>query len=74
MSERGFSQGDRVSWNTSQGRASGRVERRVTHPMHIDGRHIAASPENPQYIVKSDSSGRIATHKPGALTHRGRHG
>jgi DUF2945 family protein len=28
---------------------------------------VAASKDNPQYIVKSDKSGREAAHKPGEL-------
>jgi hypothetical protein len=59
--------GDRVSWNTSQGRTHGRVERRLTTPVKIKGHEVSASPDNPEYLVRSDRSGAEAAHKPEAL-------
>ena len=38
--------------------------------MQINGHKVAASPENPEYVVRSDKSGAIAAHKPEALTKR----
>ena len=63
-----FSKGDKVSWNTSQGETRGEVVRKVTSEAHIKGHKVAARPDNPEYIVKSDESGDVAAHKPGALT------
>ena len=62
-----FKQGDRVSWNTSQGKTTGKVVRRLTEPTDIKGHHVAASEDNPEYLVESDSSGEQAAHKPDAL-------
>ena len=59
--------GDRVEWNTSQGKTRGTVERRLTEPMEIQGHHVAASEENPEYLVKSEKSGKEAAHKPESL-------
>lgn len=64
-----FNQGDRVQWNTSQGPTTGKVIRRLTEPTEIEGHHVAASPDNPQYLVESDESGARAAHKPDALKH-----
>jgi hypothetical protein len=49
--------GDKVSWETSRGRTEGKVVRKVTSPMKIKGHKVAASPENPEYLVESSKSG-----------------
>ncbi len=33
----------------------------------IKTHHVAASPENPEYLVESDKTGTTAAHKPDAL-------
>lgn len=59
--------GDRVSWNSSGGRSTGKVVKEQTSPTHIKGHKVAASPDNPEFIVKSEKSGKTAAHKPEAL-------
>jgi len=59
--------GDRVEWKTSQGKTTGRVEKRLTSATKIKGHKVAASDENPEYLVKSEKSGKRAAHKPGSL-------
>lgn len=59
--------GDHVSWKSSQGTVEGKVEKKVTKPMEIKGHHVAASAENPEYLVKSDKTGAEAAHKASAL-------
>lgn len=59
--------GDQVEWNTSQGRTTGTVKKKLTAPTDIKGHHVAASPANPEYLVQSDKSGGQAAHKPQAL-------
>ncbi len=56
--------GDHVEWNTSQGKTEGTVEKKLTSPMEIKGHHVAASDDNPEYLVKSGKSGKEAAHKP----------
>ncbi len=63
-----FKAGDKVSWNTSQGRTHGEVVRKLTAEMHIKGHKVAATNDEPQYLVRSTSSGEEAAHKPDALT------
>jgi hypothetical protein len=58
--------GDKVEWDSSGGHSVGKVVKKVTAPTKIKGHKVAASPDNPEYIVKSDKGG-IAAHKPGAL-------
>ena len=62
-----FSKGDKVSWKSHGGEAHGKVVRKQTGPTRIKGHKVAASPENPQYIVETDE-GKSAAHKAEALT------
>ena len=55
--------GDKVSWNSSQGEVKGTVEKKLTKPMMIKTHKVAASPENPEFLVKSDKTGAKAAHK-----------
>jgi hypothetical protein len=59
--------GDKVAWDTSQGKTHGKVVRKQTTETHIKRHKVAASKDNPEYIVRSDKSGKIAAHKPGEL-------
>lgn len=59
--------GDRVSWNTTQGRTTGTIRRELTSPTSIKGHRVKASPDNPEYLVESEKSGAEAAHKPDAL-------
>ena len=62
-----FEKGDEVAWDTPQGETHGTVERKLTKPTQIKGHKVAASPENPEYLVRSAKSGKEAAHKPGEL-------
>jgi len=59
--------GDKVAWDTSQGETQGKVVKKQTTPTKIKTHKVAASKDNPEYIVKSDKSGKIAAHKPTEL-------
>jgi Hypervirulence associated proteins TUDOR domain len=62
--------GDRVEWSSHGSTARGRVVGKLSAPTDIQGHHVAASPREPQYLVRSDRSGGIAAHKRGALRKR----
>jgi Hypervirulence associated proteins TUDOR domain len=62
-----FKQGDRVEWESSQGTIAGKVEKKLTEPIDIKKHHVDASAEDPQYLVKSDKTGKEAAHKPESL-------
>lgn len=66
-----LNKGDKVAWDTSQGETHGSVVKRQTTETHIKGHKVAASKEDPQYIVKSDKSGKTAAHQPGELHKKG---
>lgn len=59
--------GDHVEWKTSQGKTEGTVEKSITEPTDLKGHHFEASKENPEYLVKSDKSGKEAIHKAESL-------
>ncbi len=59
--------GDKVGWDSSGGHSIGKVVKKQTTSTQIKGHKVAASKDNPQYIVKSDKSGKEAAHKPGEL-------
>lgn len=59
--------GDKVSWNTPQGKTTGKVTKKVTEETTIAGHKVAASKDNPEFEVKSEKSGKSAVHKPDSL-------
>jgi len=67
VTDKSFKAGDAVTWDHSQGTTKGKVVRKVTSPTQIKGHKVAASKDNPEYIVKSDKTGAKAAHKPGEL-------
>jgi hypothetical protein len=67
---RTFKKGDKVAWHASQGEVHGTVKEKLSSPTDIKGHHVAASPDDPQYLVESDKTGAEAAHKPEALKKR----
>lgn len=61
--------GDRVSWKSHGGTAKGKVVRKLTRPTTIKSHKVAASKDNPEYLVETDE-GKQAAHKAQALTKR----
>ena len=62
--------GQRVTWDTSQGKTSGKVEKKLTSSIKIKGHVAKATREDPQYLVRSEKSGKKAIHKPQELKKR----
>jgi DUF2945 family protein len=63
-----FRVGDHVTWNSEAGRVSGTILKVHVENVDYKGYTHHASPENPQYEIKSDKSDHIALHKSTALT------
>jgi hypothetical protein len=59
---------DRVSWNSEAGRVSGTIIRVHTREFDVKGYTHHASPDDPQYEIKSSKTDHIAFHKGAALT------
>lgn len=63
-----LSKGDRVSWNTSQGRTHGTIVEKRVKDFEFDGQKFTASADEPAYIVQSEKTDARAAHKGSALT------
>ncbi len=62
-----LSKGDHVTWKSHGGQAEGTVEEKITSDTEAAGRTVRASEDDPQYLVRSEKSGKEAVHKPSAL-------
>lgn len=62
-----FKPGDHVRWNSEAGWVGGTIVARHTRDFTFKGYTHHASPEQPQYEIKSDKSDHIAAHKGSAL-------
>lgn len=58
--------GDKVTWKSHGGTAEGKVVKKVTSQTSIKGHKVAASKDDPQFIVET-KEGKKAAHKPSAL-------
>lgn len=63
-----FKPGDKVEWQVGQGTTTGTVQKRVTESTEVDGQTVAASEDEPRYLVENDSTGQVTGHKPETLT------
>ena len=61
-----FKAGDKVGWDSSGGHSTGKVVKKLTSPMTIKSHKVAASKDNPEYLVETEA-GKQAAHKPDAL-------
>ncbi|MDI5978826.1 hypervirulence associated TUDOR domain-containing protein [Amycolatopsis magusensis] len=59
-----FSKGDRVKWDAGNQSSVGTIEDVITSDTHAGGREVKASKESPQYLVRSEKSGKTAVHHP----------
>ncbi|MEU2666765.1 DUF2945 domain-containing protein [Micromonospora sp. NPDC007220] len=64
-----FRSGDNVSWASHSGRAYGVVKEKITERTHVRGHAVNASPDDPQYRIRNDDSGRDVAHRPEVLRH-----
>jgi Hypervirulence associated proteins TUDOR domain len=64
---REFKRGDRVEWSFRGRKVTGRVRRRLTARTEVGGRVVAASKDDPRYVVRSDRSGKETARRPAAL-------
>lgn len=62
-----ISVGDRVSWNTSQGRTRGVVREQRVRDFTFDDQSFTATSDEPAFIVESEKTGAKAAHKGSAL-------
>lgn len=68
MAAKAFKVGDQVRWNSEAGHVSGTIIRIHTRNFEVNGYTHHASPEAPQYAIKSSKTDHVAFHKSQALT------
>ena len=62
-----FKVDDHVSWNSEAGRVRGRIIKVHRKDVDYKGYTHHASPDEPQYEIKSDKTDHVAMHKGSAL-------
>lgn len=62
-----FKVGDHVEWNSEVGRVRGVIKKKITKEITFKGYTVHASKEEPQYLIKSDTTDHLAMHKGSAL-------
>ena len=62
MAMRRFKVGDHVAWNSEAGRVSGRIVKIHTRDFDYKGHVHHASPDKPQYEIRSDKTDHVAAH------------
>ncbi len=62
-----FKVGDHVTWNSEAGHVRGHIIRVHTKDVAYKGYTHHASPEEPQYEIRSDTTDHVALHKGSAL-------
>jgi DUF2945 family protein len=65
--EKSLHVGDEVTWRSHGQNVRGTVQQKITERTSAAGRTVDGSPDEPQFKVKSDRTGREAVHKPQAL-------
>ena len=63
-----FKVGDHVGWNSEAGRVSGRVIAVHSSDFDYKGHMHRATPDDPQYEIRSDKTEHIAAHRGAVLT------
>ena len=58
---------DQVGWNSEAGRVRGTIKKKITSAITFKGYTVRASKEEPQYLIKSDTTDHLAMHKGSAL-------
>jgi len=62
-----FKVGEHVGWNSEAGRVRGTIKKKITSAITFKGYTVHASKEEPQYLIKSDTTDHLAMHKGSAL-------
>jgi hypothetical protein len=66
-----FKRGDRVEWSFRGHAVKGKVVRRLTSRAEVNGQAVAATKEDPRYLVRSEKSGKETVRRPQALKRLG---
>ena len=64
-----FKIGEHVSWNSEAGRVRGKIVKVHRRDVNYKGYVHHATPDEPQYEIKSDKTDHVALHKAKVLRH-----
>lgn len=62
-----FKRGDRVEWKFGRGKAVGVVRKKLTKRTEVGGQVVAASKDDPRYLVETERSRKQAAKRPAVL-------
>jgi DUF2945 family protein len=62
-----FKRGDRVEWKFGRGKAVGVVRKKLTARTEVGGQVVAATKDDPRYLVETEKSRKQAAKRPGVL-------
>jgi hypothetical protein len=62
-----FKRGDRVEWKFGRGKVVGVVRKKLIKRTEVGGQIVAASKDDPRYLVETEKSRRQAAKRPGVL-------
>ena len=65
--KKGFKVGDHVGWNSEAGYVRGTIKKKITLAITFKGYTVRASKEEPQYLIKSETTDHLAIHKGSAI-------
>ena len=56
-----------MGWNSEVGHVRGTIKKKITSDITFKGYTVRVSKEEPQYLIKSDTTDHLAMHKGSAL-------
>jgi hypothetical protein len=62
-----FKRGDRVEWKFGRGKAVGVVRKKLITRTEVGGQVVAASKDDPRYLVETEKSRKQAAKRPAVL-------
>jgi DUF2945 family protein len=62
-----FKRGDRVEWKFGRGKAVGVVRKKLTARTEVGGQVVAATKDDPRYLVETEKSRKQAAKRPAVL-------
>jgi len=65
--KKNFKVGNHVGWNSESGHVQGTIMKKITSAITFKGYTVRVSKEEPQYLIKSDTTDHLAMHKGSAL-------
>ena len=65
--KKNFKVDNHVGWNSEAGHVQGTIKKKITSAITFKGYTVRVSKEEPQYLIKSDTTDHLAMHKGSAL-------